>query len=89
MFQIFYMLNCRSLKHSILHIGVFSNPMVFVGIGVLLSLQMMFVYAPFMREVFGTSPLGMTDLGLTVLAGTIILPIMSIEKFVRKRQEPG
>jgi Ca2+-transporting ATPase len=43
-FQAFYMLECRSLRDSIFHIGVFSNPVAFIGIGVTLALQATLVY---------------------------------------------
>ena len=37
LFQIFYLLNCRSLHGSISRIGVFSNRIVFVGIAAVLG----------------------------------------------------
>jgi Ca2+-transporting ATPase len=86
MFQIFYVLNCRSLRGTIRSVGVFSNPAIFVGIGALLALQAFFVYAPPMHEVFGSAPLKPTELLLTALAGAIILPVISIEKWDRNRR---
>jgi Ca2+-transporting ATPase len=85
MFQIFYMLNCRSLKDSIFRIGVFSNKAVFVGVGAILLLQALFIYAPPMQAIFSTSPLSPTSLLYSTLAGAIILPVITIEKFVRNR----
>ncbi|MFN0315472.1 MAG: cation transporting ATPase C-terminal domain-containing protein [Burkholderiales bacterium] len=90
MFQIFYMLNCRSLRDSIFKIGFFSNPAVFLGVGAVLVLQLAFIYAPFMQEIFGTAPLSARDFSLSVLAGMIILPVISIEKIIRTRAaRPG
>jgi Ca2+-transporting ATPase len=86
MFQIFYVLNCRSLRSSLLSIGVFANKAVFVGIGVLLALHAVFIYAPFMNVVFGSAPLQPIDLLWATLAGTIILPIITIEKWDRNRR---
>ncbi len=82
-FQIFYMIHCRSLKDNILKIGFFSNPTVFWGIGVVLALQALFVYLPFLQKVFRTAPLSIGDLALTVAAGFAIFPIISLEKWVR------
>jgi Ca2+-transporting ATPase len=82
-FQIFYMIHCRSLKDSILKIGFFSNPTVFWGIGVVLVLQALFVYLPFFQRVFKTSPLSMSDLALAVAASFAIVPIVSLEKWIR------
>ncbi|HSB22082.1 MAG TPA: HAD-IC family P-type ATPase [Burkholderiaceae bacterium] len=80
MFQIFYMLTCRSLRGSILRIGVFSNPAVFVGIAAIIALQLAFIYTPSMQALFGTAALSARDLALSVLAGTIILPVVGLEK---------
>jgi Ca2+-transporting ATPase len=88
MFQIFYMLNCRSLKDSILKIGLFSNRTVFIGIAALFGLQAMFIYAPFMNTIFSTSALSLRDLLVSMAAGAVILPVISLEKFIRSRRRP-
>jgi Ca2+-transporting ATPase len=86
MFQIFYLLNCRSLRDSILRIGLFSNPAVFAGIGAILVLQATFVYAPFMHEIFGSAALAPGDVLASALAGAIILPVVGFEKWWRRRR---
>jgi Ca2+-transporting ATPase len=83
MFQIFYVLNCRSLNDSVLRLGVFSNTAMLAGIAALLVLQLAFIYAPFMQSVFGTAALSARDLVLSALAGAIILPVISVEKRLR------
>lgn len=85
MFQIFYMLNCRSLKDSIFKIGVFSNRTVFIGIGAVLVLQALFIYAPFMNAVFGTSWLDIQDIAIATSAAAIILPVIGFEKWLRSK----
>jgi Ca2+-transporting ATPase len=85
LFQIFYMINCRSLKGSILKIGMFSNPAIFVGVGVLLLLQVAFIYFPFLQGVFGSSPIEPYDLWLATLVGASVLPLISLEKWWRAR----
>ncbi len=87
MFQIVYMLMCRSLKGSLFKLGVFSNPAVFVGIGLLVLLQIGFIYLPFMQRVFGTSALDWESLGLSALFAVVILPVISAEKAWRSRRE--
>jgi magnesium-transporting ATPase (P-type) len=92
MFQIFYLLNCRSLFGTMLHIGLFSNPAVYLGIAALLLLQLGFIYLPFMQRVFGTEGLTLKALGLCALVGASILPAISFEKWWRSRhgrREPG
>jgi len=85
MFQIFYMINCRSLRDSVLRIGLFSNPTIFVGIVALLILQLAFIYLPVMQTIFNTAPLSGSDLLLSIVAGMIILPVISFEKWWRNR----
>jgi Ca2+-transporting ATPase len=88
MLQIFYMLSCRSLRDSILRIGVFSNLSVFIGIATIIALQLAFIYTPFMQQVFGTAALAARDLALTALAALIILPVIGLEKRLRNMTEP-
>ncbi len=85
MFQIFYLLNCRSLNDSILSIGVYSNRSIFFGIAAVVTLQALFIYAPFMRALFGSAPLSWADILLSVAAGAIILPVITAEKALRRR----
>ncbi len=80
MFQIFYLLNCRSLKHSILTVGMWSNPMLYLGIAILVVLQALFIYSPPMNGIFDTVPLKMADLIKAALVGATILPVVAVEK---------
>lgn len=86
LFQIFYMLHCRSLKDSLLKIGLFSNPTVFWGIGVVVALQALFIYLPILQKIFKTAPLAAADLGLTLLAALTVFPVISFEKWIRLRR---
>lgn len=85
--QIFYMLNCRSLRESIFEIGIFSNPSVLIGIGILLILQISYVYVPFMNDLFGSHPLSLNSWIESALFGAVVLPIITIEKMIRKRRK--
>ncbi len=80
MFQIFYLLNCRSLKHSLLTVGMWSNPVLYLGIAILAVLQALFIYFPPMNAVFDTVPLQAADLGKAALVGATILPVVAVEK---------
>lgn len=83
--QIFYLLNCRSLRESIFSIGIFTNYTVFIGISVLLLLQAGYVYLPFMNDLFGSYPLGFDEWIESILYGAIVLPIITIEKIFRNQ----
>jgi len=87
LFQAFYVLNCRSLRDSMLRIGLFSNPWIYVGIAAILLLQLGFIYLPFMNVLFGTAPLSPQALLQAALVGLLVLPIISFEKWLRNRQQ--
>jgi Ca2+-transporting ATPase len=81
-FQIFYLINCRSLKDSVLKIGIFSNGFIFLGIGSILLLQALFIYTPFMQKVFGTASLDGKGLLISFVTGSVIFVVISIEKWI-------
>jgi Ca2+-transporting ATPase len=84
-FQIFYLLMCRTLTGSLRKVGFFSNRAIFAGIGALVLLQLAFMYAPFMQRVFGTAPLNPGAVGLSVLVGAVVLPVVGLEKWLLQR----
>ncbi|GHG94460.1 HAD-IC family P-type ATPase [Comamonas sp. JC664] len=86
-FQMFYLFMCRSLMGSVRKVGLFSNRSVFVGMGLLVLLQVAFMYLPFMQRVFGTAPLGLEGVGLSILVGAVVLPVVGVEKWLRQRKE--
>ena len=86
LFQVFYLLNCRSLKDSLLTIGLWSNPWIFAGIGAVLVLQLGFVYLPFMNTVFGSAPLRLVAWLEAMGLAFLILPLIGAEKWWRKRR---
>ena len=85
MFQIFYLLNSRSLRDSVRRIGFGSNPAVYVGIATVLLAQAAFVYLPQLQAVFGSAPLGWDDLLLAALVGLLIAPVVVAEKWLLRR----
>ena len=65
-------------------IGFASNPWILVGIAALLALQAAFVYAPPLQAVFASSPLGANELLRAALVGAVILPVVTLEKRLRR-----
>jgi magnesium-transporting ATPase (P-type) len=86
-FQISYMLNCRSLRNSIFKIGLTSNPAVYIGIAVVLLLQLAFMYLPVMNWLFDTVPLDGDAWLKSILTGLVVLPVISTEKWMRGRRD--
>jgi len=84
--QIFYLLNCRSLRDSLFSQGVFSNPTIFIGIGILLLLQACFIYLPPLQTLFASAPLDARAWLYAMAAGAIVLPVISLDKWIRNRR---
>lgn len=84
-FQVFYMIICRSLKDSVFKIGFFSNRKVFVGIAIIVVLHSLFIYTPFMQKVFGSTALDLRDLMVAIGVGFLIFPIIGLEKLIVRK----
>ncbi|MEI8354969.1 MAG: HAD-IC family P-type ATPase [Deltaproteobacteria bacterium] len=83
--QIFYLLNCRSLRDSLFTQEVFSNPAIFIGIGLLLLLQACFIYLPPLQTLFASAALDARAWLYAMAAGAIVLPAISLDKLIRNR----
>jgi cation-transporting ATPase F len=74
--EAFYLFNCRSLTHSMWHVGVLSNPWIIGGVTVQAIGQVAITYLPFMNRAFGTAPISagawLQILVIALLATTII-----------------
>ena len=84
--QCFYLLNCRSLRHSIFTQGVLSNPAIFIGIGLLLLFQAGFIYLPPLQNLFNSAPLTAQDCFNALLAAAAVLPVIACEKWFSSRR---
>jgi magnesium-transporting ATPase (P-type) len=84
-FQIFYLLMCRTLTAPVRTIGWTSNRYVFAGIAVLLVLQIAVVHLPFLQAVFRTEDLTLPQWILAATAGAVVVPVVAIEKYWRRR----
>jgi calcium-translocating P-type ATPase len=84
--QALYLLACRSLTRSNRELGRWSNPTVYVGIAAVLGLQALFVAAPFMHRLFGSTALDARALALAVGAAVVVLPVSGLEERWRVRR---
>jgi calcium-translocating P-type ATPase len=80
MLQALYLLACRSLTRPNRELGHWSNPSVYAGIAVVLVLQALFVFAPFMQRIFGSEALGAREIAWAAGASLVILPVTWAEE---------
>jgi magnesium-transporting ATPase (P-type) len=57
MVELLYLLNCRSLEHTMFHVGLLSNPWIWRGVAVMVGLQLLLTYTPVMNQLFHTAPI--------------------------------
>jgi len=84
MIEVFYLFNCRSLVNSMFRIGVFTNRWVIVGVLIMVLLQLLFTYAPFMNNLFLTSPLDLADWARVLAISVVAYLIVELEKGLRR-----
>lgn len=85
----FSLLNARSLTYSIFEIGVFSNPMIWLGIGTMAILQALYTYLPVMNSLFGSAPIDAAQWGRVFLVGFAAFFIIGFQKRVHRRMSPS
>ncbi len=83
MFQAVYLLNSRFLLAPAWpHQALRGNPYVPLSIALIVGLQLLFTYAPFMQKLFHTAALGVDAWVRIVLIATSIYVIVEIEKWL-------
>ena len=80
--QALYLVNCRSLRHSLLAIGLFRNGWLWLGIAGVLLLQAAITYLPFLNSIFQTAPIGWDEWLRILAAGLVVLGVVEIYKWL-------
>jgi Ca2+-transporting ATPase len=83
--EIFYLFNARSLTLSPFQLGFFSNPWAIGGAILMVLVQWVYTYVPFMNSLFGSAPISVA-LWLDVLVvGLVAYFLIEIEKWWRRK----
>jgi len=85
MVEIFYLLNCRSLLHSMFRVGMWSNLWVYAGIAAMLIAQLLFTHTPVMNRLFHTAPLDLASWLYITGVGLAAYCVVEFEKWVRRK----
>ncbi len=87
--QAMYLLNCRSLRRSLLQVGLFRNRWLWSGIAGVIMLQVSLTYLPFLNRVFHTAPIGWREWVMIGVAGVGTLLLVEALKWVENRRSHG
>ncbi len=80
--QLFYLYNCRRLNSPAIDDGFFKNKAVFYASGILIVLQLIFTYAPFMNLLFGTDPHTVYYWMFPLIGGITVFIVVEMEKYL-------
>ena len=81
-----YLFNCRSLTQGFWKQGLFSNPWIWVGVGITLGLQMLLTYLPIMNRLFQTAPIGINEWVEISVVAVLCSLVVAAEKWLSRRQ---
>lgn len=84
LFQVFYLIHCRSFTDSIKNLNITTNPSLLGGIILILLFQLSFIYVPTMNALFHSAPLNLDAWLKTLVVSILIYPLISIEKAIIK-----
>ena len=87
--ELFYLFNTRSLEFSQFKIGFFTNPWLVVGVLIMVGLQMIFVYVPFMNRVFNTAPIGLKSWVVVLAISSLLYGLVEFEKAIKRWRKYG
>jgi hypothetical protein len=88
--QAFYLFNSRFLRESSLSFTrLFTNRVAWLAVGVLAVLQLIFVYAPFMQTLFGSTALELRHWLIPLGIGFAVFLLVEAEKAVFRRFDRG
>ena len=83
--ELFYLLNCRKLRHHPFEKDFVNNKAVIIACVTLVLLQGAFTYVPFMNEIFASSPITGNLMLYPLMVGLGIFLIVELEKWVVNR----
>jgi magnesium-transporting ATPase (P-type) len=86
--QLANVFTCRSPSISITTLGLFSNPLVLVGIASELALAGIIIYTPFGNAIFGCAPIGAGVWLLLVPFALLLLAADETRKYFVRRSLP-
>jgi magnesium-transporting ATPase (P-type) len=83
--EVFYLFAVRYLDSASITLrGVLGTPAVLISVALVVVLQMLFTYAPFMHRFFDSRPVGLEEGAAVIGVGVLVLLILELEKRLRQ-----
>jgi magnesium-transporting ATPase (P-type) len=89
MTQVGAVLGCRTDRVSVFRIGLFSNRLILLGIGIELLLLALLVYVPLLQRMFHTAPLGPAEWSYLAAWTPLIFLADEARKLLARREAVG
>ena len=80
--EVAYLFNARFLSESSSMKGLFGSRAVLISVAIVVALQAMFTYLPFMQTLFDTTPLDSEIWGHIVGASVVLFLLVEVEKAI-------
>ena len=78
--ELFYLFSCRSLNRPVTKINFFSNKILRTGVLLMIGIQLLYTYSPFMNMLFGSAPISLMSWALIVSFSAIVMIVIELEK---------
>ena len=85
--QIFYLFNCRSLKHPAHSFGLFTNRWVIAGSLTMIAAQVLFTHAPMLNHLFHSAPISAGAWFRVIAVASVVFIAVEFEKWLRFRRK--
>ncbi len=86
--EVFYLFNTRYLASTVFNRqGLFGNPMVLIGAGVVVVFQMLFTYWSALQHLFHTTPLDAAAWVRILTLSTALLLVVEAEKRLTRKKD--
>ncbi|MFX1466266.1 MAG: calcium-translocating P-type ATPase, SERCA-type [Promethearchaeota archaeon] len=82
MFEMFNAFNCRSEKHSITKLGLFTNAWLLLAVASSIVLQLVVIYVPILQPLFNTAPLTLGEWAIIIMVSASVILVVEAGKFI-------
>lgn len=84
--EVFYLFAVRYLDSASITLrGVLGTPIVLMAVGAVILLQLLFTYLPLFHQTFASAPLTLGALAFAASAGVVVLVVLELETWLRRR----